>query len=301
MTTALWSAALACPDCRSSLETTTDGHRCAGCARLFPADPIPTFLPARPADGSSAQASFYDEHKDWHHEVVRPWDRPRFHAWLLEEKTRAGLSALPGNSRKAASVLVVCGGSGLDAEILTRAGATVVSSDISVGASRRAQERAHLRGLYYDVMVADAQRLPFRDGSIDVVYVHDGLHHLESPDVGASEMLRVARIAAVISEPTPSSVTDAAIRLGVADRVEEAGNQVKRLRPDRLRCLAGDAGFDVARARRYGMFYRDGTGAFTRLASHPGVFPVARALARMAMRLTAPVGNKLVFVAVRRS
>jgi ubiquinone/menaquinone biosynthesis C-methylase UbiE len=43
--------------------------------------------------------------------------------------------------------------------------------------------------------VADAERLPFPDRSIDVVYVHDGLHHLARPEAGLAEMTRVARLA----------------------------------------------------------------------------------------------------------
>src|SRR6185436_5595240 len=39
------------------------------------------------------------------------------------------------------------------------------------------------------------------DGSYDLVLVQDGLHHLPRPTLGFTEMLRVARIAAIVIEP----------------------------------------------------------------------------------------------------
>jgi SAM-dependent methyltransferase len=49
--------------------------------------------------------------------------------------------------------------------------------------------------------VCDAQRLPFVDGSFDLVLVQDGIHHLRNPALGITEMLRVARRAVVVIEP----------------------------------------------------------------------------------------------------
>ena len=55
--------------------------------------------------------------------------------------------------------------------------------------------------------MADAERLPFRDASVDLVYVHDGLYHLERPWSRSREMARVARRAVSITEPAEASLT----------------------------------------------------------------------------------------------
>lgn len=291
---------LACPACGSGLEETGGSVVCVGCGVRFPiSDEIPLLVPDTEDPDKRVQVAFYDDHEDAVHETIRPWDRPRFHAWLLEEKFRLATEPVTRLLGEQPSVLVVCGGAGLDAELLSRFGGEVVTSDISAGASRRALERARRRGTQYFAIVADAERLPFRDHSMDLVFVHDGLHHLPDPRAGVLEMLRVARRAIAITEPTPSPVTEIAVRVRIADDIEEAGNIVRRLPLNDLEDLAVAAGFEIVRACRYGMFYRDGTGTVTRVASARGVFPVARTLTRAAMRLSAPIGNKLVLVAVR--
>jgi hypothetical protein len=87
-----------------------------------------------------SQAAHFDEEDD-EFETSRPHGTTRFYEWLIQEKFRravAGLRNLPAGS----TALAVCGGSGMDAELLARAGAQVVSADISLGASRRARARA---------------------------------------------------------------------------------------------------------------------------------------------------------------
>jgi SAM-dependent methyltransferase len=291
---------LACPACGSDLEDTAHSVSCGGCGARFPiSDDIPLLALDSVDRDTRAQIAFYDEHTNEAHETIRPWDRPRFHAWLIEEKFRLAIEPVSRLLGEKTTALVVCGGAGLDAEFLSRFGADVATSDISVGASRRALERARRRGIKYLAIVADAERLPFRDRSMDLVFVHDGLHHLPNPEAGVLEMLRVARHAVAITEPTPSRATKIAIRAGIAEHVEEAGNPVRRLPLNDLRKLTDAAGFEILRATRYAMFYRDGTGIVTRTLSVRGVFPLAQALTRTAMHLSAPIGNKLVFVAAR--
>jgi hypothetical protein len=41
----------------------------------------------------------------------------------------------------------------------------------------------------------------FSDRSFDIVVVQDGLHHLQRPVQGFTEMLRLARVAAIVIEP----------------------------------------------------------------------------------------------------
>src|SRR5205807_314906 len=137
----------------------------------------------------SRQANFFDREEAAEFEIIRPHGTPALYRWLLEEKFRRGvagvISALRGSG---AMALVVCGGSGMDAEFLTSTGARVITSDISIGAAQRARERARRYGLPIMAIVADVERLPFRDRAVDLVYVHDGLHHLADPQNGLREM-----------------------------------------------------------------------------------------------------------------
>jgi ubiquinone/menaquinone biosynthesis C-methylase UbiE len=219
------------------------------------------------------------------------------HQWFLHEKFSRSLRGLVDVAGM--SALTICGGSGMDAEFLARAGAEVMCADISLGAAKRAAERARRHGVRIAPVVADAERLPFADRSVDVVYVHDGLHHLEQPYVGLSEMLRVADKAVSITEPADARLTRMAVRARMAEDVEEAGNRVERLRLGELTAAVEDAGFRILHAERYAMFYRHHPGLAMRVLSREPLLTAARATMRTGNRVFGRLGNKLVVVAVR--
>src|SRR5205823_4753550 len=146
---------------------------CNDCGRRYDrVDGVPVFADVHGEVGGDeykrGQASFFDEQpEDW--ETRRPAGAPPLYEWLMGEKFRRSLRGLesmfPG-----ATALTVCGGSGMDAEFLARAGARVIASDISIGATLRTRRRAELHGVDIVPIVADAERLPFRSASVDVVY-----------------------------------------------------------------------------------------------------------------------------------
>jgi SAM-dependent methyltransferase len=187
----------------------------------------------------------------------------------------------------------------MDAEFLARAGAKVVSSDISLGAAKRSVERSRRHGVPISPVVANAEQLPFADASLDIVYVHDGLHHLEHPLVGLAEMARVARYAVCVTEPARAAATAVAVTLGISEDVEEAGNRVARLTQSEVAETLEAHGFRIVRSRRYAMFYRHEPGPVMRLLSLPLIFPLARTGYRFANLLLSPFGNKLAVTAVR--
>jgi len=189
----------------------------------------------------------------------------------------------------------------MDAEFLARSGASVISSDVSAGASRRALARARKYLLPIDVVVADAERLPFADSSVDLVYVHDGLHHLDDPLLGVTEMARVARRAVAITEPARAALTHLAVRLGLALEREDAGNHVARLDLESVMRVLRQEGFQVVAAERYGMYYRHEPGRAVRLLSRQPLFVPTRALLRAANAAGGRVGNKLTIQAVRET
>jgi SAM-dependent methyltransferase len=244
------------------------------------------------------QASHFDHALAREFEITRPHRAPATYRWLLEEKFRRGVARLP--SLRGATVVDICAGSGMDAEMLARRGARVIAVDISFGCAERARERAARFGVEYLPVVGDAERLPLRDRGVDIAYVHDGLHHLDDPYAGVREMARVAARGVSINEPADAFATAVAVRLGLALREEEAGNRVARLDAKRAAAALSASGFD-ARGARYFAYYRHEPGAFMRLASRRGAFPAFRVGMRIAGALLGSAANKLQVTGVRPS
>lgn len=169
----------------------------------------------------------------------------------------------------------------------------------SIGAARRVEERARRHGVAIAPVVADVERLPFADQSIDLVYVHDGLDHLADPLTGLVEMARVARQAVCVTEPAQATATAVAVRLGLALEREEAGNRVARLQPGGVRAALEAAGFRVVRAERYAMYYKHAPGRVSRWLSRRAILPVASLGWRLANTILGRFGNKLVVIGTR--
>ncbi len=293
---------LVCPGCRSNLEWQTQAIRCTGCGAVYElVEGIPVLSRPGGTDEDAqkgSQAAFFDE-ADPEFEVTRPHGSPWLYRSLLAEKFRRSLEALalPPEGLTAAAI---CAGSGMDAEFLARVGASVISTDISLGAACRTRERARRYGFEVLPVVADAEALPFRDRAVDLLYVHDGLHHLDSPQAGIGEMLRTSRWAVSINEPAQAAATSLAARVGLSEHYEEAGNFIARIDPERLAAEVSAAGFDVVRKQRYAMLYRHEPGRAARVLSQPGIRNVTLAGLRAFNAVAGGIGNKLTLQAVRR-
>jgi SAM-dependent methyltransferase len=287
-----------CLSCRGALAMERAALACQGCSSAYPIrDGIPTLLPQRHSEQKEKQVAFFDEGGlDEEFERERPFGSPVLYGWLLAERFRRSVAHL---SLEGMTALVICGGSGMDAELLARRGARVLTSDVSFGASCRARERGRRHGVAFDVVVADAELLPLPDQSIDVVYVHDGLHHLERPLDGLAEMARVARVAVCVTEPARAALTAMAVRLGWALEREEAGNRVARLGLDEVRSTLAASGFHVVMAERYGMYYRHEPGRLARFLSHQPLLALSQVSLRIANSVAGRLGNKLTLQAVR--
>lgn len=287
-----------CPSCRGSLAWSIGEARCTQCNTGFEVrDGIP-ILVADLVTHKEQQAQFFDT-ADADFEIERPEGTPRFYRSLIEEKFTRSVSALRPLV-EGATALSVCGGSGMDAEFIARLGARVVVADISLGAVRRARERARRHGFELIVVVADAERLPLLDQSIDFVYVHDGLHHLEDPLVGLAEMARVTRVAISINEPARAAATRLAVRVRLSEEREDAGNDVARVNPGAITSTLEAAGFGIAHASRYAMVYRHEPGRASVALSHPPLFQIANRARSAFNAVLGGFGNKLTVQAVRR-
>jgi ubiquinone/menaquinone biosynthesis C-methylase UbiE len=231
-------------------------------------------------------------------EMVRPVHAPVFYGWLMSEKYRRsviGLEQVIPN----ATALVSCGGSGMDAHFLAAGGARVISIDISVGAALRAARRAKHFGLPILSIVADAEYLPLSDLSVDLAYVHDGLHHLEKPETAIAEMARVARHGLSITEPARAVATMIAVKLGAAEAVEESGNHVRRFQLKEIQDLLRTLCFETVSPHRYVMWYRHAPGHVVRLLSRPGLRQLGTAGFTIANYIIGSRGNKLAVQARR--
>jgi uncharacterized protein YbaR (Trm112 family) len=307
---------LACPACHAPFSWAPTEARCDRCDARYPIDDGIPILIADPAAAEhdeldhehgqshtdsdshkSRQAAHFDRQMAAEFETTRPHGTAALYEWLLREKFRRAVAPL-GGRLDGVTAMVVCGGSGMDAEFLHERGAAVITSDISLGAAKRAQERARRAGFPLLSIVADVERLPAGDASVDLVYVHDGLHHLERPETGIAEMARVGR-AVSITEPARAAGTKLAVKLGLALQKEESGNLVVRLRPNDLSAQFEGMGFRTLAHGRYLMYYRHEPGGVFRFLSRRGLFVLARTSWRVGNAVGGRFGNKMTVVAKR--
>jgi ubiquinone/menaquinone biosynthesis C-methylase UbiE/uncharacterized protein YbaR (Trm112 family) len=301
-----------CPGCRAGLKLADVGSLwCRSCGRSYLQEGgIPILLTdyakadhdeihhAAGHKHKEQQAEYFDADIAREFELARPHGSPRLYGWVLERKFReslAGLSALSTHP----TVLTVCGGSGMDAEFLARKGAAVTLTDISSGAVHRARERSQRYGFPLVPIVADVERLPFADRSFELVYVHDGLHHLVDPLTGLREMARVARKGISVNEPVDARVTAVAARFGLALTREDAGNVVARLSPERIVAALDAEGFHTTLVRRYVMYYPHEPRAMYRILSGFPLYQLVKVLYFAVNTLLGRFGNKVTIQAIR--
>ena len=145
-----------------------------------------------------------------------PCERWKFHdttdpltRYLRDRRLNLALSRLLQlTNSKAESwgkALVVCGGVGGEGTLLRKLGfQDVTVSELDPALIKIMEDRdPNLRGV-----VCDAERLPFENGSFEIVLVQDGIHHLKNPALGITEMLRVASRAVIVIEPHKGIVAE---------------------------------------------------------------------------------------------
>jgi SAM-dependent methyltransferase len=125
-----------------------------------------------------------------------PADRRRFFAELEAERYRHEPHILDfarferGRGKR---VLEVGIGAATDFTNWARHGSILTGVDLTQEAIDLARERLDLEGLHADLRVADAEQLPFEDGSFDIVYSHGVLHHTPDTARAIAEVRRVLK------------------------------------------------------------------------------------------------------------
>jgi len=249
-----------------------------------------------PSDSRARQHHYYEEECDPEFEITRPHKCGRLYQFLIDLKFQTGINILD-LELAGSSVLEVCCGSGMMSEKFARSGAIVTGSDFSAAAILRARERAGRYQFSARFLVADAENLAFPDHSFDIVAVHDGLHHLRNPERAIREMTRVANKAVLIMDPARAALTTLAVKLGIAEEVEDAGNEVKRLDPQDVAKIVKAGGFEDVRWQRTLMYYPHEPGQFFRAFDNPLAFFLFRSLFNISNVVFGRAGNKLTLVA----
>lgn len=178
------------------------------------------------------------------------YDRPRFQNTTYRPVHDAVLARLTGTQPE---VLLDLGcGTGQLTQRLTEQfpDAEVVGIDYSVGMLDEASDRVGIRA---DLVRADAQYLPFRSASADVVVCTESFHWYDDQRRALAEIAAVLRPGGQLVIASIAAVTD--VGESAVRRLSAAGGQpVRALTPRRLRDLVTEAGFEVVHQRRVARF-----------------------------------------------
>lgn len=158
---------------------------------------------------------------------------------------------------------------GSDAAYLASIGADVLATSLTGERLQTASERGHI-GRW---AVENAERLSCADDALDFVFCKEAYHHFPRPPIALYEMLRAARVGAVLIEPCHNPrLLDTAKRwlkrLLRGDTVfdfEPSGNYLYRLNVGELGQLMCAMGNHTLAVRGINDFYHP------RLAQHPAV------------------------------
>ncbi|WP_242894392.1 class I SAM-dependent methyltransferase [Actinomadura litoris] len=121
------------------------------------------------------------------------WEATDYQPIATRDVLVSELLARAADVRSGQRVLDVAAGSGNTALAAARRGARVTAADVVPGLLETASRRAAVEGLELGVEVADAQELPFADGSFDVVLSSFGVMYAPDQRRAAAELLRVCR------------------------------------------------------------------------------------------------------------
>jgi ubiquinone/menaquinone biosynthesis C-methylase UbiE len=143
---------------------------------------------------------------------------------------------LPGGLGTYGRALEIGAGTGYFSLNLVRAGIVgrATCTDISPGMLDALQANADRLGVDVEAVACDAERLPFEDGSFDLVFGHAVLHHLPNLDQAFSEFRRVLKPGGVIAfagEPSRYGDQIANYPKRFAHRAAPAWRALMRARP----------------------------------------------------------------------
>lgn len=239
---------LCCPSCHRKLDPVGSTGAlieegtltCSSCRKEYPVrGGIPVFLGNHlSAEPSGRDFTALDEHsrqkvlqREWHdrerldHSYKRAaYGSHSFFGYLLYYQMHAVEHLFAQN--RYSRVANIGAGHGFELEFLSKFSRNILAVDISWNSLRLALDRACELGLNVEAVCADAENLPLRNSSFDLVFTYHSLHHLPSPVRGLEEMMRISRYRVALFEPAKGLMRAVLTGLGVKPQVEESGNFV---------------------------------------------------------------------------
>lgn len=239
---------LCCPVCHGALDplgvsgdSIDEGTlSCSSCQQRYPVhEGIPIFLndrlSARPAGKSFTTLDQPTRQKilqrEWHDRErldlgykLADYHSDSFFSYLLYYQMREMEVLLAKN--RYSTIANIGAGHGFELEFLSSFCRRILAVDISCNSLKLAIRRGCELGLRVECVCADAESLPLRDFSFDLVFAHHSLHHLPNPLQGLAEMVRVSRHSIAVLEPAKGLTRTLLTALRIKPEVEESGNFV---------------------------------------------------------------------------
>jgi len=120
---------------------------------------------------------FFNEIAKDRYNVYAPWMKNTFKFERFRDK----------------KILEIGVGTGTDHLQFAKAGAILTGIDITPKSIELTKKNLELHGYKSNLLIADAEKLPFQDGTFDVVYSFGVLHHIPDTQKAINEIYRVLR------------------------------------------------------------------------------------------------------------
>ncbi len=164
-------------------------------------------------------------------------------AKFVDKKALETIKKISGENLDGFRILNIGSGGGKEAMWMFEQGVKEVTClDISEDLLLLSQER--LKGKPVSYVVGNAEALPFKDKSFDMIVFHGTLHHVKNYDLAISEACRVALRVAFAGEPTTMGPFINIIKL-VGWSTEYGGLETNRFNPQEIRVKLEKNGFEA--------------------------------------------------------
>lgn len=153
-----------------------------------------------------------------------------------------------------------CGSGGITLHIAKRfSPRSIIGFDVEKPVIREATRRAEEAGLSERVRFVQAPpgRLPFDDGSFDIVFSKDAMVHIKDKDAIFAEIFRVLRPGGIFAASDWLVGHDGELSQDMKDYIEAEGLSFGMASPSRYRQAMEHAGFEDVRTESRNAWYRD--------------------------------------------
>lgn len=243
-----------CPQCRATDwdETNVAAWRCGRCGFVAKVNGRHiSLLPEQLSVNNAGEAEAYDTEDEesarhlFEYSMKKPDNfPPGVRAAYL--RCAEEMKLLARDLGRQPSILFVFGGGGMEAHLSGLLGPNVVLADISATLLDLAEKRYDYHQVAQPAafVTSDAERLPFRSGSFDLVIGFEGIHHCLIPQAALQEIWRVSRRRTYIVDNLECTLTRIMYRFGKSSQIETSGVKPNRFTLNALQTLLYNAQID---------------------------------------------------------